>query len=101
MLYMMEWRVATDTYDKAHSRFLEGAGALPEGATLLGRWHGPGSGHGWLVVETDKPETVYVHAAEWATSLLSTSHPSSQTNKRVHQALRGVVGDRHLFNRRP
>ena len=57
MLYMMEWRVATDTYDKAHSRFLEGAGALPEGATLLGRWHGPGSGHGWLVVETDKPET--------------------------------------------
>ena len=65
MLYMMEWRVATDTYDKAHSRFLEGAGALPEGATLLGRWHGPGSGHGWLVVETDKPETVYVHAAEW------------------------------------
>ena len=69
MLYMMEWRVATDTYDKAHSRFLEGAGALPEGATLIGRWHGPGSGHGWLVVETDKPETVYVHAAEWGDGL--------------------------------
>jgi hypothetical protein len=42
---------------------------MPEGSTLLGRWHAPGSVNGWLLVETDKPETVYVHAAEWGAYL--------------------------------
>ena len=65
MLYMMEWSLKADDYDKAHNRFLEGAAPMPEGSTLVGRWHAPGSVNGWLVVETDKPETVYVHAAEW------------------------------------
>ena len=65
MLYMMAWRIESDCYDKAHSRFLKGAAPLPEGSTLLGRWHAPGSSNGWLLVETNKPETVYIHAAEW------------------------------------
>ena len=65
MLYMMEWSLKSDCYDKAHNRFLEAAAPMPEGATLLGRWHAPGSVNGWLLVETDKPETLYVHAAEW------------------------------------
>lgn len=69
MLYMMEWKVKSDSYDKAHNRFLESAAPLPEGSTLLGRWHAPGSANGWLVVETDKPETVYIHAAEWGDAL--------------------------------
>ena len=65
MLYMMEWKLKSDCYDKAHNRFLEGAAPMPEGSALLGRWHAPGSGNGWLMIETDKPETVYIHAAEW------------------------------------
>ena len=65
MLYMMEWALKSDSYDKAHNRFLEEAAPMPEGATLLGRWHAPGSVKGWILVETDKPETIYVHAAEW------------------------------------
>ena len=58
MLYMMEWALKSDSYDKAHNRFLEEAAPMPEGATLLGRWHAPGSVKGWLLVETDKPETI-------------------------------------------
>ena len=65
MLYMMEWTLKPDCFEKAHSRFLETRAPMPEGATLLGRWHAPGSVNGWLLVETDKPETVYIHAAEW------------------------------------
>ena len=38
---------------------------MPDGSTLEGRWHAPGSGNGWLLVETDQPGTLYLHAAEW------------------------------------
>jgi hypothetical protein len=38
---------------------------VPDGSTMVGRWHAPGSVKGWLLLETDKPETLYAHAAEW------------------------------------
>ena len=53
MLYMFEWKLKSDCYDKAHNRFLEKGAPLSEGSTLLGRWHAPGSGNGWLLIETD------------------------------------------------
>ena len=65
MLYMMEWKLKLGCFEKAHTRFLETGAPVPEDSKLIGRWHAPGSVNGWLVVETDKPETVYVHAAEW------------------------------------
>jgi len=65
MLFMMEWTIKSDEYDKCHDRFLKGAAPMPDGLTQLGRWHAPGSGNGWLMVDTDKPGNVYVHAAEW------------------------------------
>ncbi len=65
MLYMMEWTIKHADYNECHDRFLKAAAPMPDGSTLVGRWHAPGSGNGWLLVETDKPETVYLHAAEW------------------------------------
>ena len=65
MLYRMQWSIKSDGYDKAHDRFLQGGGPLPDGSTMVGRWHAPGSVKGWLLVETDRPETLYAHAAEW------------------------------------
>ena len=65
MLYMMEWSIMSGAYDQCHDRFLKGAAPMPDGSTLLGRWHAPSSGNGWLLVETDDPGTVYVHGAEW------------------------------------
>ena len=65
MLYMMEWTIKHAEYNKCHDRFLAGAAPMPDGSTLEGRWHAPGSGNGWLLVETDQPGTLYLHAAEW------------------------------------
>ena len=65
MLYMMEWKIKLGCFEKAHSKFHEAGAPMPEGSRLVGRWHAPGSVNGWLVVETDNPETVYIHAAEW------------------------------------
>ena len=65
MLYMMQWSIKSDDYDKAHDRFLKAGAPMPEGSTSLGRWHAPGSVKGWLLVETDRPEALYAHAAEW------------------------------------
>jgi len=75
MLYMMEWAIKADGFEKAHTRFLETGAPMPEGSKLLGRWHAPGSVNGWLLVETDKPETVYIHAAEWGPYLDWTTTP--------------------------
>ena len=75
MLYMFEWKLKSDCYDKAHNRFLEKGAPLPEGSTLLGRWHAPGSGNGWLLIETPKPETLYIQAAEWGDVLTFEATP--------------------------
>ena len=65
MLYMMEWKIRTGCFEKAHDRFLETGAPFPEGSTLVGRWHAPGSVNGWLLVEADSPEAAYIHAVEW------------------------------------
>ena len=64
MLYMLQWTIKPDSYDKAHDRFLKAGAPLPDGATTVGRWHAPRSGNGWHLVETEQPETVYAFAAE-------------------------------------
>ena len=38
---------------------------MPENCELVGRYHAPGSGNGWLVGKTDDPKTIYEHASEW------------------------------------
>lgn len=65
MQYMMESKIKPGCFEKVHTKFLKAGAPMPEGSTLIGRWHAPGSVNGWLVVETNKPETVHVHAAEW------------------------------------
>ncbi len=42
---------------------------MPEGLTSLGRWHAPGSGYGWLLVETENAVALAQHMAEWASML--------------------------------
>jgi hypothetical protein len=37
MLYMMEWAIKADGFEKAHTRFLETGAPMPEGSKLLGR----------------------------------------------------------------
>jgi Domain of unknown function (DUF3303) len=42
---------------------------MPEGLNSLGRLHAPGSGYGWLIVETEDAVALAQHMAEWASML--------------------------------
>jgi hypothetical protein len=42
---------------------------MPDGLKALGRWHAPGSHHGWLLCETDDPVALAEHMAQWAAML--------------------------------
>ena len=75
MLYMLQWTIKSDSFDKAHDRFLKAGAPLSDGATTVGRWHAPGSGNGWHLGETEKSETVYAFAAEWGDVITFTITP--------------------------
>ena len=67
MLYVMEWKFKTgpDYLATGFRKFLSTGAPFPEGATIHGRYHAPGSAKGWIVVESDDIAALYEHAAEW------------------------------------
>lgn len=65
MLFLMEWKIKDGCAQKAVTKFLSTGAPLPNGSTLIGRYHAPGSVNGWLIVETEDPCLVYEHASEW------------------------------------
>ncbi len=69
MKFMVEWDISCDDIDDAVEGFLELGAPMPEGLELHGRWHGPGSKLGWLLVETDHAKALYEHIAEWSSLL--------------------------------
>ncbi|MEM7144693.1 MAG: DUF3303 family protein [Verrucomicrobiota bacterium] len=66
MKYMLEWRLRPENQKEAAEGFLQGGAPLPDGVTVIGRWHIPGSQRGWLVVDTDDIAAVTEHAVGWA-----------------------------------
>jgi len=64
----MEWKFKADPVciRKGIDRFLATGAPLPEGDKMIGRWHAPGSDHGWIIVETDNARGLYEHASEWS-----------------------------------
>ena len=64
MKYMMSWNIKPEHYKSAVARFLSTGAPLPEGMTMIGRWHANGSTNGWLLVE-GTIEAAYEHASEW------------------------------------
>jgi len=65
MKYMMEWKVPSASYEAALKRFAKTGGPPPAGLKHLGRWHAPGSSHGYILAEGTEA-ALYEHAAEWA-----------------------------------
>ena len=66
MKYMFEWQISPGLHKPAALEFLKTGAPMPEGLTVVGRWHAPGSSRGWLVVDADDIAPVAEHAAEWA-----------------------------------
>ncbi len=75
MLFVMEWKIKDGCQEKAVNKFLDTGAPMPENSTLLGRYHAPGSGKGWLIVETDNLSTLYEHATEWGELLVWNTTP--------------------------
>ena len=61
----MHWKIKDGCHEKAVEKFLSTGAPMPENCTLVGRFHAPGSGQGWLVADTEDPLTIYEHASEW------------------------------------
>lgn len=62
---MVTWNIPTQNYKQAIEIFLSKGADTPEGATILGCWHVPGSNYGWVLVEGDKL-SIAEHLAQWA-----------------------------------
>lgn len=67
-LYCMQWTFKgfPGNTKKGVDKFLSTGAPLAEGDKMIGRWHGPGSQYGWIIVETESIHGLYEHASEWA-----------------------------------
>lgn len=65
MKYMIAWKSSPANYKPAVERFLKTGAAAPEGLKTIGRWHAPGSGRGFHLVEGSDAALVEINA-EWA-----------------------------------
>jgi hypothetical protein len=66
MKFMVVWTTFPGKYNTALEQFLKTGAPAPAGGKTLGRWHVPGSMHGWHLIEASGPEAMAEHAAEWA-----------------------------------
>jgi Protein of unknown function (DUF3303) len=66
MKYMISWKIAPGHHKPAAAAFLKAGAPMPEGVTLISRWHGPGSVCGWAVVEGGDHKALSQHIAQWA-----------------------------------
>lgn len=78
MLFLMQWTINSGALPEAVRKFLAGegmAGLDAPGTKLVARYHTPGSGKGWLIVETDNVESLYHHATHWGEIITWETHP--------------------------
>lgn len=69
MKFMATWKIPPHNQREAAKRFLAGGAPAPEGATVLGRWHVPGSGRGFVLCEADDLGPVATQLVEWGNLL--------------------------------
>ncbi len=69
MKFMVTWKIPPGCHKPAAESFLKSGAPLPTGIKSLGRWHAPGSGYGWLLVEGNDTTALAQHMAEWANLL--------------------------------
>ncbi|MCI5122079.1 MAG: DUF3303 domain-containing protein [Candidatus Electrothrix sp. AUS4] len=91
MKFMISWKIAPEDRKSAAEAFLRGGAPMPEGLTLLGRWHAPGSSYGWILVEADDLGPVALHTAEWGDFLDLQTTPVLE-DEAAGQALSQVYG---------
>ncbi|MBT8486878.1 MAG: DUF3303 family protein [Phycisphaerales bacterium] len=66
MKYMITWSISPGFHKPAAEGFLNSGAPVPDGLKTIGRWHAPGSGYGWHLIEGDDPTALAQHMAQWA-----------------------------------
>ena len=66
MKYMSVWHIRPENQKAAVDRFLNDPPAMPDGITMLGRWHEVGTGRGFALIETDDPVAMSKYLLAWA-----------------------------------
>lgn len=69
MKFMLSWNIAPGDHQSTAERFLQSGAPMPEGLTMLGRWHAPGSSHGWVLLESNDAVALSHHVADWSNLL--------------------------------
>lgn len=91
MKFIISWKIAPGHHKIAGERFLQSGAPMPEGLSMVGRWHAPGSVCGWLLVEAANPEPLYEHVGQWA-DLLELQVTPVLEDAEAAQALSRVYG---------
>jgi hypothetical protein len=66
MKFMSNWAVLPGATRECVEKFLAGEAALPEGVTLLGRWHKVDGSGGFTLSETDNAVLIFESAVKWS-----------------------------------
>lgn len=66
MKYMVEWSIQAHNFEAAVARFTQEDPGIPEGVTLVGRWHQLGTGKGYTLLESDDPAAIARLGISWA-----------------------------------
>ncbi len=66
MKYMTAWNVKEENFRAVVKRFSKNPPEVPEGVTMLGRWHRMGGGDGFALFETDDPVALSSYILAWA-----------------------------------
>jgi hypothetical protein len=63
--FMTYWKIASGNHKPAAEGFLATGAPVPEGVTILGRWHALGSTQSWAPAQADSLDGLAEHAATW------------------------------------
>ncbi len=82
MKYMSRWSIKEENFHAAVERFTQNPPELPEGVTMLGRWHQMGSGDGFGLFEAEDAVALSRYQLAWSDL--------------VHQQTYAVVDDEEI-----
>ena len=91
MKFMISWKIAPGHHKPAGEGFLKSGAPMPDGLTLIGRWHAPGSVREWALVEGEDQKALYGYLAQWANLLDLETDPVLEDSEAA-EALSRVYG---------
>jgi len=75
MRYVTRYRIREENMTAAIERFMTGGPEMPDGVTMVHRWHELGTGRGFAVLDSDDPVAVTQYMIQWSDLVDQTIHP--------------------------